>query len=50
MLAISKMYKDLITLPGDSEEGDDESEPQLFWYGALKRLMGVNEPSTTSSP
>ena len=35
MLAISKMYKDLITLPGDSEEGDDESEFQLFWYGAI---------------
>ena len=50
VLAVSKMLKDIITLPGDSEEGDDESEPQLFWYGALKRLMGVNEPSTTSSP
>ena len=35
MLAISKMYKDLITLPGDSEEGDDKSEFQLFWYGAI---------------
>ena len=35
MFAISKMEKDLIILPGDSEEGDDKSEFQLFWYGAI---------------
>ena len=35
MLAVSKMYEDLITLPGDSEEGDDESEFQRFWFGAI---------------